>query len=174
MDYMPEYYSSNVKPEPKTDVKSVSSNRPANMVYFLKEEEESLKTRVFDSKDIVKADSLKSIQKQIKNDLLFLLKQQPQKFLSYNMVDNFNCTNKKNGIHRDPFQCDKYYVCYSKIESDIAVSNLSQIVSTSKVEMKTYSCPISTKFNMHGCFCDETLKNTKCDFILDTYCKGIN
>ena len=41
MDYMPEFYSSNVNPAPKAEVKSVSSDRePSNLIYLLKEDDE--------------------------------------------------------------------------------------------------------------------------------------
>lgn len=191
MDYMPEFYSSNVNPAPKKDVKSVKSDRePSGMIYLLKEDDEtnpaissspstlpkSLLNGITSSNQNIDQNTNK-IKKQIQKDLLLLLKQQPQKFLSYNLVEKFNCTNKLNGIHRDPLNCDKYYICNNKSSIDTNV-NSDEIKVQKNIEyMKSFTCPTNTRFNMNGCFCDKNMNDgatSTCNYLSDTLCKQIN
>ena len=160
MDYMPEFYSSNVNPVPKAEVKSVSPDRAqSNLIYFLKEDDDH--------------PTLVSKKKQIQKDLLLLLKQQPHKFLSYNLIEKFNCTNKANGIHRDPNNCEKFYICNNNTKSNFVDS---KILNKEAELMKEFKCPTNTIFTMNGCHCEKVKKEDEmktCLRLDDTFCRKL-
>jgi hypothetical protein len=179
MDYMPEFYSSNVNPAPKAEVKSVSSDRQSsNLIYFLKDDDDENPFKT--SKKISKT-SLN--QNKIQKELLLLLKQQPHKFLPYNLIEKFNCTNKQNGIHRDPVNCEKFYICNNNTKSNNFNFDNTQINQEAEL-MKEFKCPSNTKFTMNGCFCQKNIDNdegdddedeyrTKCPRLSDTFCRKL-
>ena len=180
MDYMPEFYSSNVNPAPKAEVKSVSSDRQSsNLIYFLKEDDETL-FKTFDPTKQISKTNLN--QNKIQKDLLLLLKQQPHKFLPYNLIENFNCTNKQNGIHRDPVNCEKFYICNNNTKSNNFNFD-NQPINHEAELMKEFKCPPNTRFTMNGCFCQKNVDydeddddvdfKTKCPRLNDTFCRKL-
>jgi hypothetical protein len=186
MDYMPEYYSSNVNPPSKFMPKSYLNKKlpsaskanhqtPTKIFYILKDDYLSSAPLQTTYRTIEKNfDLLK--QNRIRDDLLLLLTQQPQKFVSFNLPDTFNCTNKQNGLHRDPFDCTKYYYCDQNSEK-FANQNpqfnpyLKSISKDHLIQTKAYTCPDKSVFNMNACYCDKILaENTSCHYLSDTYC----
>ncbi len=177
---MPEFYSSNVNQAPKAEVKSVLSDRePSNLIYLLKEDDEHPISKSLVSKPntgtVLKSlDPGSAIKNQIQKDLLLLLKQQPQKFLSYNLIDKFNCTDKQNGIHRDFYNCEKFYICNNNNKSDSLIVDFKSEIHDVE-SMKEFVCPANTTFTMDGCFCEKIDKeNVKtCSRIDDTLCRKL-
>lgn len=210
MDYMPEWYSSNVNQPKRKQKQQAQQEAPSSskIFYILKDDQLNLDdVAVLTNQKLVGqpnhyqslsqsslfAQHLQSQQQQqqhvsaqdfdlvkqnrIRNDLLNLLTQQPNKFVSFNLPDTFNCSSKQKGFHRDPFDCTKYYFC-----SDAATGASSSPVSTtilfgqSRIESniiqtKAYTCPKNTVFNMNGCYCEkETNSNINCHYLSDTYC----
>lgn len=190
MDYMPEFYSSNVNPAPKAEVKSVISDRqPSNLIYFLKEEEEingmkKLEASKHNSHHYTNIMPANSMKNQIQKDLLLLLKQQPHKFLSLSFVNKFNCTDKQNGIHRDPTNCEKFYICNNNTKSNNLKAN-AKLVNQEAELMKEFKCPANTSFTMNGCFCEKKIHehkneddfddniNNDCHRLDDTFCRKL-
>jgi hypothetical protein len=184
MDYMPEYYSSNVNQPPKEKYKPKAKKpeNPTKIFYILKDDElNSLEPASPQAKSsyrsIVKEDLNSTKQKRIQDDLLLLLSEQPQKFASFNLPDTFNCTNKQRGLHRDSFDCTKYYFCEDndlKFEKNVDFSEypfLKQKAENNPIQTKAYTCPENSVFNMKGCFCDRRLdKNENCHYISETFC----
>ena len=127
-------------------------------------------------------------QDRIRNDLLALLTLQPQKFATFNLPDTFNCTNKHRGLHRDPFDCTKYYYCEdnnnnmnnsSQQQQQQSNNNNNMNINVMKrkdnnnnqIQTKAYICPDNSIFNMKGCYCDrEISKSLNCNYLADTYC----
>jgi hypothetical protein len=246
MDYMPEYYSSNVNQPPKLipkKTKSSSTKSPSNVFYILKDDQLSNfqqrsilsksssalaelppselsvaaaaavglsqpktnsitkkasksqtnstpKMRVLDKEEI---DSSKQVR--IRNDLLSLLQQKPQRFVSVTVphqqaqmqprqINTFTCANKPQGLHRDPYDCKKYYFCDENSFQQAAnkpagKQNKKQSIVSKKINelsqqqyqtTKAYICPNDTLFNMQGCFCDKNVSEIKCERLSDTYC----
>jgi hypothetical protein len=97
---------------------------------------------------------------RIQNDLTSLIKDKPQLFTEINIPETFNCTNKQKGLHRDPFDCTKYYFCRENNDNFI--------------QTKAYKCTKDDAiFNMQGCFCDTSLINERqvhCKFLEETFC----
>ena len=210
MEFMPEYYSSNVsqpkptkppslqnqtttvlKPAKKNSHKSLPSSQ-TRVFYILKDDqfnsnfEESFQTQA-SLRSIGHANLADVKQNSIKNDLLLLLSQQPHKFQSFDLPDTFNCTDKPLGLHRDQFDCTKYYFCNSKTyyarQRSLQRSMLKKFYSNSHyeslmmadgdefIQTKAYTCPENTVFNMRGCFCDlATNDQAKCTFLNETFC----
>ncbi len=178
MDYMPEYYSSNVNQPSKSKPKSYQNKKitvdskanhltSTKIFYILKDDYTGSAPLQATYRTVEKNfDLLK--QNRIRDDLLLLLTQQPQKFVSFNLPDTFNCTNKQNGLHRDPFDCTKYYYCDQNSSFNPYLKSIS---NDHLIQTKAYTCPDKSVFNMNGCYCDKILaENTSCHYISDTYC----
>lgn len=236
MDYLPEWYSSNVnqpkksttKPHQKqSQVQQETAVNPSKIFYILKDDQLNLddvaskflpagSTPNFIETTTSNSPSFSSLisnpissshsnsgggnspsiqefdiikQNRIRNDLLSLLTQQPNKFVSFNLPDTFNCSSKQKGFHRDPFDCTKYYFCSdaglmtssSSSSSSAAANNgfllgkatlpMTSRVETNVIQIKAYTCPKNTIFNMNGCYCEkETSQNVNCHYLSDTYC----
>lgn len=221
MDYLPEWYSSNVN-QPKKGLSAADRERmiklqqdesqnPSKMFYVLKDEQLNLDEPAFNSQYTQQQQqwlSSKALQQQlqlqsasgsknyeqefdlikqnrIRNDLLLMLTQQPQKFVQFNLPDTFNCTNKQKGFHRDPFDCTKYYFCNDATADPTFNSNTGSStenfllsrentnvrIENQFIQTKAYTCPKNTIFNMNGCYCErETSQNSNCHYLSDTYC----
>jgi hypothetical protein len=217
MEFMPEYYSSNVTqsppPKPSATSTSVSSKKAGKLVakasseprkvFYLLKDENALRTaatgymRTIGGRSGEQDELALAKQNRIRNDLLLLLKLQPQKFQIFNLPDTFNCTNKRMGLHRDKSDCTKYYMCngrtyyakktlqktiLKKFYSEVHYDNLlgggeSGSASSDDDDLesgddstKAYSCPESTAFNMNGCFCDPKEFQNKCQYLSETFC----
>lgn len=233
MDYLPEWYSSNVnqpkkssspKQKQKLAATAQETVNPSKIFYILKDDQLNLEdmaskflpvsATLVDGGSSASSPSLASLmsapqissqhisgsgasaqefdlikQNRIRNDLLNLLTQQPNKFVLFNMPDTFNCSNKQKGFHRDPFDCTKYYFCSDSSSLSSASSSSSSsyspngflfgkasmspssLVESSLIQIKAYTCPKNTVFNMNGCYCEkETSANVNCHYLSDTYC----
>jgi hypothetical protein len=214
MEFMPEYYSSNVTqlptPKPATTLslsaakkpkQGKPSSPPRKVFYLLKDEQvganmgEALKTATIGNMRAISGgrDELAlAKQNRIRNDLLLLLRQQPQKFQIFKLPDTFNCTNKRMGLHRDKSDCTKYYLCNGrnyyvrqktlqktilrKFYSEVHYDNLMGAGASGSQEegeidpTKAYTCPENTAFNMNGCFCDPSEFKNRCQYLSDTFC----
>lgn len=201
MDYLPEWYSSNVN-QPKKSHKHIhqqqkqlqESVNPTKLFYILKDDDQlnlddSTAQSYQQKKLLTEALPLSALlpahvqefdlikQNRIRNDLLNLLTQQPSKFVPYSMPDTFNCTKKQKGFHRDPFDCTKYYFCSDVSQPSSSNSFLFSKATTTRIDsnviqVKAYTCPNDTVFNMNGCYCEkETSQNANnCHYLSDTYC----
>lgn len=223
MDYLPEWYSSNVN-QPKKSVKQKQQQQqevanPSKIFYILKDDPLNLDDMAskFASTsasanfvDAATSASLSSLlsgspssqhltgsggtaqefdlikQNRIRNDLLNLLTQQPNKFASFNLPDTFNCSSKQKGFHRDPFDCTKYYFCSESSQSSqlsqsssangflfskSSILPMNRNLESNLIQVKAYTCPKNTVFNMNGCYCEkETNQNVNCHYLSETYC----
>lgn len=171
MDFMPDYYSSNVNQAPKQTVKSNTkkkqqSESQSKTFYILKDDTinslNMMTGTISSNYRSINSGQNDTSEKQnkIREELLTLLTQQPQKFLSFNLPDTFNCTGKRNGLHRDQFDCSKYYLC----QNDNSIDNM--------IQTKAYNCPLDSVFNMNGCYCDrkQDTPEADCVYLEDTYC----
>lgn len=213
MDYLPEWYSSNVNQPKKSAIKpkQPETSNPTKIFYILKDDQlnfddaanslqhqlsltstASASTLHYSNNNIFKSfeqefDLVK--QNRIRNDLLTMLTQNPNKFLSFNLPDTFNCSSKQKGFHRDPFDCTKYYFCddgenlekggggggersASAKETNFLLNNKQHNrIETNLIQTKAYTCPKNTMFNMNGCYCEkDTNHNLNCHYLSDTYC----
>lgn len=164
MDYLPEWYSSNVNQPTKSTQKSSKKqaklknqehSNPLKVFYVLKNELTSIEDLASSAQSEQEIDLVK--QNRIRNDLMMLLTKHPQKFFSLNLPDTFSCINKQRGMHRDPFDCTKYYFC------DESSTNL-------RVKVDALECPKKSMFNMNGCFCDPSHQGLNCEFLNETFC----
>lgn len=201
MDYLPEWYSSNVN-QPKKSAKQKQQQlepnkemiNPSKIFYVLKDDQFNLDDFTTRQQPLVETPQLSSLlmshtpaqevdlikQNRIRNDLLNMLTQQPNKFAAFNLPDTFNCSNKQKGFHRDPFDCTKYYFCSDQQPSvsspNTFLFNKATITGANRIEsnviqIKAYTCPKNTMFNMNGCYCEkETSSNLNCHYLSDTYC----
>jgi hypothetical protein len=219
MEFMPEYYSSNVtqtphlKPIVKNNssmtkkVKQSKASSPRKVFYLLKDDQlssigeigETMKTKQRTIGGSIEKNTNDELalgkQNRIRNDLLLLLRQQPQKFQVFNLPETFNCTNKRMGLHRDKSDCAKYYFCNGKayyakqktlqrtmlrkFYSEVHYENLLNSGGSSSEEerqgdevetSKAYTCPGNTAFNMNGCFCDPGEFKNRCQYLSETFC----
>ncbi|CAF0742100.1 unnamed protein product [Brachionus calyciflorus] len=153
MDYLPEWYSSNVNQKEKILVKSskIQNSIDPNVFYVLKDELNIVEDELDADFELVK-------QNKIRNELVLLLSQQPEKFLPISLTESFNCNNKKKGLYRDPLDCTKYYFC----------DNLS---NNEGLTTKPLQCPQNQFFNLQTCNCEsKSLSNNKCVKLIETYC----
>lgn len=151
MDYLPEWYSSNVNKKEKIMLKNsrIQTSVNANVFYVLKEE-----VNLLDESD---ADFELVKQNRIRNDLLLLLSQQPEKFFSLSLSESFNCAYKKKGLYRDPLDCSKYYYCDEKSING-------------KEKTKALKCQANHFFDLESCSCLKKASFTKCEHLIETYC----
>ncbi|RNA25663.1 chitotriosidase-1 [Brachionus plicatilis] len=151
MDYLPEWYSSNVNKKEKIMLKNsrIQTSVNANVFYVLKEE-----VNLLDESD---ADFELVKQNRIRNDLLLLLSHQPEKFFSLSLSESFNCGNKKKGLYRDPLDCSKYYFCD---EENIGGKRMT----------KALKCQLNSFFDLKSCSCLKRSASTKCEHLIETYC----
>ncbi len=168
MEYMPEYYSSNlakssinnnlILPSKKNKIGKTKSFK---MFYILKDDnliddhlQIKSKSRIIIENDFIK-------QNRVLNDLSYWIQKNPDHFISLNISQQFSCLNKKSGFHRDPENCAKYYYCPDSISE---TDDLFKII-------QAFTCPKDQLFNMNGCFCDKINKyDNKCNNLTDTFC----
>ena len=106
MDFMPEFYSSNINQlvslKEKEKIKSIKQSdilKSSKVFYILKNDQIS----IVSSKQILDSNSSEDsskIQNSIQDELLKLLTEQPHKFMPLSLPDTFNCSNKQKGLHR--------------------------------------------------------------------------
>jgi hypothetical protein len=151
MDYLPEWYSSNVNQKESVLLKSSksASSLNANVFYVMKEELSLLGDSDADF-ELVK-------QNRIRNDLLMLLSQQPDKFFSVSLTESFNCMSKKKGLYRDPLDCSKFYFC-----------DIGHI--TGALNTKAQKCGGNKIFNLQTCNCEGKSPSNQCEHVSETYC----
>lgn len=151
MDYLPEWYSSNVNQKENILLKSskIDNSVNANVFYVMKEEINLL--------DDTEADFELVKQNRIRNDLLLLLSQEPEKFFSVSLTESFNCINKKKGLYRDPLDCSKYYFC-------------DEPHITGAQNTKAFKCANNYIFNLKSCNCEPKTSSIKCEHLIETYC----
>ena len=184
MDFMPEFYSSSVS---QFTSKEKSKNRQkskllksSKVFYILKNDQISIISKPSMSSILdVKSKSNEideesaETQNNIRDELLKLLTEQPHKFQPLSLPDTFNCSNKQKGLHRDPFDCTKYYYCMenSGNEGFYEFFGKKNEVSGNLIQTKVYNCPKDTVFNMAGCFCDRGLdKDSNCIYLSESFC----
>ncbi len=169
MEYMPEYYSSNVKQLPSTTTHSTTTKKPvkqSKVFYILKDnflEEGGSSSPLIQAPRSVLSSKDQIGAKNVVEKLLYMLEKQPNKFQEIDLINPFDCKNKRLGLHRDPYDCTKYYFCSNK--------NFNNTISQ-EIITKAFSCQPNVKFNMNGCFCDPKLDSRidECDLLIDTYC----
>lgn len=105
MDFMPEFYSSNinqlVSPKEKEKTKSIKQLeifKSSKVFYILKNDQISIVSKSF--LDSNSSEENSKIQNSIQDELLKLLTEQPDKFMPLSLPDTFNCSNKQKGLHR--------------------------------------------------------------------------
>ena len=182
---MPEFYSSNVNQfsssentenDQKFEQKRILNS--SKVFYILKNDQISIVSKSASLKKNELGNSKESIesidQNSIRDQLLKLLTEHPQNFLSLSLPDTFNCTNKQKGLHRDPFDCTKYYYCLDNTGNEEFFEFFGKkntALSTDLIQTKVYMCPKDTIFNMNGCFCDRGLgKEVNCTYLSESFC----
>ena len=156
MEYMPEYYSNFIIKQDQNKATTSTRKKSLNLrsvkspiesgFYVINDKEENF----YQSEE--SRNLFNNFQIRVKKDLIFLLQNQPNYFTKLNMTNLFSCKNKRKGLHRDPFDCTKYYYCENNFSSD-----------------KSYTCPTNLIFNMNGCYCD-SYNSSNCSYLSETYC----
>ena len=182
MDYMPEFYSSNVNQltsgenseiPAKVDQKKILNS--SKVFFILKNNQLSVLSKSNSKEKNLSKESIEILnQDSIRDQLLQLLTEHPQNFMQLSLPDTFNCTNKKKGLHRDPFDCTKYYYCMNNVGNEEFFEFFGKkkdLVSNEFIQTKAYLCPKDTIFNMNGCFCDRGLdKDSNCLYLSESFC----
>lgn len=78
------------------------------------------------------------------------------------IIQPFSCFGKQNGLHRDPYDCTKFYYC--QITDLIVIKH-------------DFNCPSGLTFNYRNCQCDWPQEHDSCNQILstnsfNTYCRS--
>jgi hypothetical protein len=176
MDYMPEFYSSNINQfvSLKAKTKSIKQSevlKSSKVFYMLKNDQISIVSKPF--LDSSSSEESAKIQYSIQDELLKLLTEQPHKFMPLSLPDTFNCSNKQKGLHRDPFDCTKYYYCMDNTgnENFYEFFGKKSSISDNFIQTKAYICPKDAIFNMNGCFCDRGLdRDSNCVYLSESFC----